>query len=359
MAASPIGIAPSANARQRPLALTSRRLEANRRNAARSTGPRTAEGKARVARNAIKHGFFAAQARWTPEQYRDFEQTLDGLRGDFKPQGVGEESCVWTMAHSYIRMAALLRYENGAAARYHQDCERELNQRIGVADPAEAEKLEAERERLRRAGLWRPTIPGPREAMAIIRYEGKLDRAIRGALSDLQGLKSLRRAAGSNWRMEKQTQIISETRAISESELLARFGDTRPGTTTRMARWSQSEERQARHPTSSAGKRGGGAEQKTQKQTHYSASRSSVPEALRRTPHPTIETSQSGKTNPLGGIADECPEAAEGPQAATSLVAGTAKTNPLTSMFTGNRHERRRARVLAKRPADLTPKRCS
>jgi hypothetical protein len=268
MAASPISIAPSANLRRRPLALTSRRLEANRRNAARSTGPRTAEGKARVGRNAIKHGFFAAQARWTPEQYRDFEQTLDGLRDDFKPQGVGEESCVWTMAHSYIRMAAVLRYENIAAARYHQDCERELNERIALAESSEAERLEARREQLRRAGIWGPTIPGPREAVAIARYQGKLDRAIRGALSDLQGLKSMRRAAGSNRKAEKQTH---------------------------------------------------------------------------RGPH------QSGKTNPLGGIADECPEAAEGPQTATSLVAGTAKTNPLTSMFTGNRHQRRRARALAAR----------
>ncbi|MEA2736690.1 MAG: hypothetical protein QOE14_3141, partial [Humisphaera sp.] len=38
--------------------LSRRRLRANRRNAKKSTGPRTAEGKRRAARNSISHGIF-------------------------------------------------------------------------------------------------------------------------------------------------------------------------------------------------------------------------------------------------------------------------------------------------------------
>ena len=169
MAASPVSIVPGSispasisNVRRRPLALTQRRIEANRRNAARSTGPRTAEGKARVARNPIKHGFFVAQERWTQKQHRDFKETLDGLRDDLKPQGLLEESCVSTMADSYVRMAALLRYENIAALKYHQHRERELEVRIAAADAPEAARLEAQRIKLRRAGLWRPTIGSAR-----------------------------------------------------------------------------------------------------------------------------------------------------------------------------------------------------
>src|ERR1039457_6091799 len=142
MAASPISIVPTVS-RRRPLDLTQRRIEAHRRNAARSTGPRTPEGKARVARNAIRHGFFVAPEKWTPQQRRDFEETLDGLRDDLKPQGVLEDSCVTTMAQSYVRMAAMLRYENIAALKYHQDRERELNERMAGADAPEAARLQA------------------------------------------------------------------------------------------------------------------------------------------------------------------------------------------------------------------------
>ena len=83
MAASPVCVAHATVpqpflSRRRPLALTPRRLAANRRNAARSTGPRTDAGKARVARNAIKHGFFVGPERWSPEQHRDFAETLRG-----------------------------------------------------------------------------------------------------------------------------------------------------------------------------------------------------------------------------------------------------------------------------------------
>jgi len=254
VAASPVSIAPAANsrpnARRRPLILTARRLEANRRNAARSTGPRTPAGKARVARNAIKHGFFAAPQRWSEGQHRDFEEMLAGLREDFHPRDAIEDGCVVTIAASYVRMAALWRYENIAAARHHEDCERELNERIAAAPAHIAEKLAVEREELRRAGLWGPTIPGPSEAAAICRYQGRLDRAIRDAISDLQGLRNI--------KMQKQTQFIEETRGVSHCEVLEKCDGARSGTTTRRARWSQDERQPARPPTSSAGLRRGG-----------------------------------------------------------------------------------------------------
>jgi len=308
MAASPVSI-PSVTARRRPIALTSRRIEANRRNAAHSTGPRTPEGKAKVARNAIKHGFFVAQERWSPRQHRDFEEIFTGLRDDLKPQGILEESCVATLAQSYVRMAALLCYENIAAFKYHQQRDREINERIAAANPAEAARLRADREKLRRAGLWRPTIPGDREARAIIRYGGSLDRAIRSAASELEGLKRMR--IGGVFRpakLQKQTHYSASPN--SGPEVLRRASAQRLDDSASPDNGPEPCEG-PRMPRS--------ADRKSQKQTHFEAS-------------------------PRSGS-----EAAEGPKVARSFEAKNAKTNPLSSTFTGNRHQRRRAKALAAR----------
>jgi len=272
MAACPVSTTPLV-LRRRPMALTERRIAANRRNAARSTGPRTPEGKARVARNPIKHGFFVAQEKWTPGQHRDFQETLAGLREEFNPQTEVEESCILTMPHSYVRMAAMLTYENIAALEYHQQRDREMNERIAAAKPAAAAYLRTQREKLRRAGLWRPTLPGPREAKAIIRYSGSLDRTIRRAAAQLGNSRNLRSGGFSAIaKLQKQTHFAASQRSTREPSEGPRL-PLRPN-------------------------------MKVQKQTHFEA------------PPSTDEN---------------------------------AKTNPLSSMFTGNRHERRRAKALAKR----------
>lgn len=52
---------------------TEAQILANRRNAQKSTGPRTPQGKAAVSQNAVKHGLLARQDVINLESQADFE----------------------------------------------------------------------------------------------------------------------------------------------------------------------------------------------------------------------------------------------------------------------------------------------
>jgi len=93
---------------------TEAQIEANRRNAAKSTGPRTPEGKARVRRNATRHGLcsgIALMAEEGPDYGREFDLLHADLRIEHQPNGPTEDILVFKMAQSVFftdRAAVLL-----------------------------------------------------------------------------------------------------------------------------------------------------------------------------------------------------------------------------------------------------------
>lgn len=94
-----------------------KKVEANRRNARRSTGPRTEHGKRTVAGNAIKHGLLAKEVVITAgdgeEDLQEFDTLLDRLWQEYEPVGVLEETLVQRIATCLWRLARVLRAENG------------------------------------------------------------------------------------------------------------------------------------------------------------------------------------------------------------------------------------------------------
>ena len=75
-----------------------KKVEANRKNALRSTGPRTRKGKEAVKRNALKHGILAREVVIPgKEDAVEFRRLHDWLRKDKQPQGYLEEMLVETI----------------------------------------------------------------------------------------------------------------------------------------------------------------------------------------------------------------------------------------------------------------------
>lgn len=87
------------------------RIEANRRNALLSTGPRSAEGKAIVARNAMRHGLRAQQVLIAGESEKEFESFRDAMAEYYEPVGVLEGELVEKIVVSLWRLKRAARIE--------------------------------------------------------------------------------------------------------------------------------------------------------------------------------------------------------------------------------------------------------
>jgi hypothetical protein len=99
------------------MAVSEKQMIANRQNALKSTGPRTAAGKTIAARNALKHGLLAKEVVIThgegAEDAQQFDALLADLVAEFAPASAMEEILVEKIAACYWRMRRAHRCEVG------------------------------------------------------------------------------------------------------------------------------------------------------------------------------------------------------------------------------------------------------
>ena len=83
---------------------TQPQIEANRRNAQHSTGPRTPEGKAASSANATKFGLFATHLYVRPNEAEAYEAMRGTLLNNLRPHGAFEESLALRIINANWRM---------------------------------------------------------------------------------------------------------------------------------------------------------------------------------------------------------------------------------------------------------------
>jgi hypothetical protein len=195
--------APSPSAGQRTSA---RKAQANRRNAAKSTGPRSARGKSWSRLNALKHGILASQAVLTAIEGREeraaFAQVVDGLAYDFAPVGTFEQLLVQQIATCFWRQRRLLRFENRAAFQsfdnrtYDEMNHAERGRRplyVMKEDGPDGEKSELDgSDVLEETGLGLD-LPNEFDMLRLIRYETSITRSMSKALAQLTAHQKARR----------------------------------------------------------------------------------------------------------------------------------------------------------------------
>src|SRR5205814_3565225 len=90
-----------------------RQIEANRRNAQRSTGPTTEEGTLRSRRNAVRHGLTAETVIGALEDAEDYKAFEAAVIADYDAQSAVERELVLRLASLLWRIRRATTMETG------------------------------------------------------------------------------------------------------------------------------------------------------------------------------------------------------------------------------------------------------
>ena len=190
-----------------PRTPTEAQIDANRENAKKSTGPRSAEGKAASSRNRLLHGLRANKHILLDEDPEDFLILLDDLYGRFQPAGDGEEKLVlriandqWRLRRAFPMEAGIYRERLHAVAQtdaYHQKVyaqeKKNAAYRGEPAPPAPTPPDEGDL--LPRA--FNVDCAGPNSLAKLARYESSIEHSIDRCLRQLQKYQAARTASSS------------------------------------------------------------------------------------------------------------------------------------------------------------------
>ena len=151
-----------------------RQLNANRRNAQLSTGPRTPEGRAAVGLNALRHGLTAQTAVLPNESPEEFQQLLDAFLAEYQPAGPTETLLVEQMAMAAWRLRRMRALETGLFSLRMSQLPRDEN--AATLDPSS------------RAFAY--DASGSRAIESLSRYETRIERSFYRALHEFDRLRS-------------------------------------------------------------------------------------------------------------------------------------------------------------------------
>jgi hypothetical protein len=164
--------------------ISERQLEANRRNAVKSHGPITPEGRAAVRLNALKHGFTAAEIILpTVEEKIDFEQFRFSFEEEYKPVGPTEQVLVEDIITARWRLNRIRKMEPGFFSLRLEVMNDKIQDDFSALDPQAHLAL-----------VVRDDAQYPDTYGKMSRYEARFERTFYKALKELQRLQALRAA---------------------------------------------------------------------------------------------------------------------------------------------------------------------
>ena len=109
------------------MSISEAKLEANRANAAKSTGPTSKAGRARAAQNAIKHGLCSTFIVLESEDQEQYNRLLQRFMDAQQPADAIEEELVAKMARATWMSERAVRFQSGCFIHKAQTPDQKLN----------------------------------------------------------------------------------------------------------------------------------------------------------------------------------------------------------------------------------------
>jgi hypothetical protein len=170
-------------------------IQANRSNAQKSTGPRTAEGKAVVGQNAVKHGLCARQAVIAGEDLGEYEFYRDQMLGELAPEGAMESVLAQRAVGLAWRLQRAERLQNEAFdALYAEDTTgpfARLAQSLRSKEQARLDPAEKGRD-LTLGRVVVKDFANARVLDRLLMYERRIEHSLYRTMAELQRLRLIR-----------------------------------------------------------------------------------------------------------------------------------------------------------------------
>jgi hypothetical protein len=157
-------------------------INANRRNAKKSTGPKTPEGKAKSRRNGLQHGLTAKTCMLADEDPDALVDLLEEIREKFNPQDTDEDFLIERMAKARFKYNRIMPIEAAI-----------FNLRL-IVDKAPDPLMEAQGASCQRAWAYMRDANGGNALSKLARYETSLLREYDRSREELEKLQKIRAA---------------------------------------------------------------------------------------------------------------------------------------------------------------------
>jgi hypothetical protein len=181
---------------------------ANRRNALRSTGPRTVRGKLRSRRNAFQHGLTAETVIHSLEHRDAYERLQSDLIEDLAPATAVEQALVTRLASLLWRLRRAIQIESGlfeltastTGGAAGGDCHPAMALFYGMLTPVEPHSQGAG-----------PHLPRLQHRPDPVRPNAQLARIYQRICNSPAAMKRLSRYETALWRQVGQSLLLLQT----------------------------------------------------------------------------------------------------------------------------------------------------